>query len=316
MFQLKNIPGDRTLWCRHEYKYLISEVQAAAIAEYIRPYMKLDRYSELKEGNAYPICSLYLDNDSLKLYRETMTGVKNRFKLRIRSYTDDPETPRFFEIKRRVNRIIIKSRARVMTDSVAAIVAGQIRPPQDNSIETQALYQFLLYKNTINAKPVVRVRYMRQAFESFTNDSIRITFDRKLSSNVTQNLDMSLGGSGWLTLPLPGVILEIKFTGRFPAWLSRMVKTLGIEARSVSKYGICVQQLFNVRYCTPIINTRNDLWKQSVNFSKKTLPCEVTSRPRASSSPYYSPSSSDRSSPGFTTPPTADSRTRERSSSP
>ena len=105
---------DRMLACRYEMKYHITETQAAAITEFKKPFVALDRYCKLQPSRDYPIVSMYLDSGDLRLCRESLTGHKNRFKLRIRSYTDEPEYPRFFEIKRRMNTIIIKSRARVM----------------------------------------------------------------------------------------------------------------------------------------------------------------------------------------------------------
>ncbi|MHC4168693.1 MAG: VTC domain-containing protein, partial [Planctomycetota bacterium] len=122
---------DRTLACRYELKYHITETQAAAIAEFIKPFVQLDRYCKLQPSRDYPIVSLYLDSAGLQLCRESLTGHKNRFKLRIRSYTDEPEYPRFFEIKRRMNTIIIKSRARVMEPDVETLLAGLPLPPQN-----------------------------------------------------------------------------------------------------------------------------------------------------------------------------------------
>jgi len=83
MLELQSIAGDRTLWCRHEIKYLVSEAQAAAITEYIRPLMRMDRHGEFKDDGYYPISSLYMDSEDLKLCRETLEGKLTRFKLRI-----------------------------------------------------------------------------------------------------------------------------------------------------------------------------------------------------------------------------------------
>ena len=94
--KIQSNPADRTLSCRHELKYQISESKAAAIAQFMKPYLQLDRYSKLQRGGDYPVVSLYLDSVDMCLCRESLTGQKNRFKLRIRSYTDEPEYPRFF----------------------------------------------------------------------------------------------------------------------------------------------------------------------------------------------------------------------------
>jgi hypothetical protein len=264
MLELQSIAGDRTLWCRHEFKYLISEAQAAAVTEYIRPLMRMDRHGEFKEDGSYPISSLYMDSDDLKLCRETIEGKHTRFKLRIRSYNDEPEYPKFFEIKRRINRIIVKSRARVMENSVGPLIAGLDRPPMGKGEEQQALEQFLYYMTYIDAKPLVRVRYMRQAFEDPLENTVRITFDRDLCGNITQTPDLSLNGDGWYRIPMHNyVIMEVKFTGRFPAWVTRMIKFFGLKQQSVSKFALCVQQALNIGYCAPKRNIGRFTWNIS-----------------------------------------------------
>lgn len=232
----KDISIDRTSWCRYEIKYLISESKAAAIEQFIRPYVRLDRYCKLQPSGSYPIVSLYLDSEDLRLCRESVEGHKNRFKLRIRSYSDELDYPRFFEIKRRVNTIIIKDRARVIPPSVAPLISGMFPLPQGSDSERQTLEQFLLYMTSINAKPVVRTRYQRQAFEDIVDNMVRVTFDRNVSYNVTSAPDVGLDGPGWQRMLLNSVILEIKFTGRYPAWLGQMVKCFGLRQQSVSKY--------------------------------------------------------------------------------
>jgi len=61
-----------------------------------------------------------LDNPGLSLCHATIDGVKNRFKLRIRFYDHVESNPVFFEIKRRVNDVILKERAAVRRASVPA----------------------------------------------------------------------------------------------------------------------------------------------------------------------------------------------------
>ena len=246
---------DKVMWCRHELKYLVSEAQAAAIAAHIRPYMRPDAHSI--EG-PYPLVSLYLDTDDLRFCRESLDGVKNRFKLRIRSYSDEPDAPRFFEIKRRINQIIVKTRARVSDRDVASLLAGTNRPLWDGSEAYRNLEQFLYYQRRVGAKPVVRVRYLRQALESELGGHVRVTFDRQLCLNVTQTPTVRLNGDGWQRLPEHGVILEIKFTGGCPAWLGRLVHCLGLRRQSISKYAITVRQACGLRFCAPTI-MRKDL---------------------------------------------------------
>jgi hypothetical protein len=253
---LKDTPIDRTLWCRYEMKYVISEAKAVQIARFIEPYLKPDHYSELQPSGFYPIVSLYLDSDDLRLCKESLRGVLKRFKLRIRSYTDDPEYPRFFEIKRRTNAVIIKSRARVKTEDVPTLLWGRYVPPaHDYKADVDAIRQFQLYMKSVGARPVVLIRYLRRAYEGDSENRVRVTFDRQLAYNVSKTPEVLLHGRGWQPNPitLNSVILEIKFTGRYPAWLGRMVSYFDLRQRSVSKYATSVKRACSLRFCGPKI---------------------------------------------------------------
>ena len=248
---------DRMLACRYELKYIVTEIQAAAIAKYIGPFLEPDKYSKLQRGGQYPIVSLYLDSPELRLCKETLTGVKNRFKLRIRSYTDEPEYPRFFEIKRRLNRVIMKSRARVMDRDVPILLTGRSLPPQGYTTDEAALNQFQLYVATINAGPMVLVRYKRQAWESTSQNRVRVTFDRELCYKVTHEPYVRLSGSGWQenSITRCNSILEIKFTGSYPVWLSRLVEDFELDVMAVSKYATSMEQAFRLGFCGPALRS-------------------------------------------------------------
>ena len=242
-----------TLRCRHELKYHISESKAEAIAQFIKPHLQLDRYCKLHRSDDYPIVSLYLDSGDLWLCKESLGGHKNRFKLRIRSYTDEPDYPRFLEIKRRINTIIIKNRARVMNRDVPTLLAGLPLPPQNYTADTETINQFQLYMNNIRARPAVLVRYTRQAYEGGSENRLRVTFDRELAYNVTSLPEVRLGGGGWQPNPytLGGIILEIKFTGQYPVWVSRMVKCFNLRHQSISKYTSSIKESCLLKFCAP-----------------------------------------------------------------
>ena len=245
--------GDRMLACRYELKYLVTESKAAAICAYIAPFLEYDKYSKLQRGGMYPIVSLYLDSPDLQLCHETLFGAKNRFKLRIRSYTDEPEYPRFFEIKRRVNRVILKSRARVTDADVASLLAGKPLSSRGYTTDEAALNQFQLYAACVHAGPKVLIRYMRQAFESPSENRLRVTFDRELCYKLTDKPEVRLGGPGWQpnALTQGHAILEIKFTGVYPVWLARMASHFNLDVRSVSKFATSLTQASALGFCGP-----------------------------------------------------------------
>lgn len=249
-------PADKTLACRYELKYRLTESRARAVAQFVRHYLPVDRYCKLQRSGDYPIVSLYLDSEHMHLCKESIDGRQNRFKLRIRSYTDEPDYPCFFEIKRRINTVIMKSRARVMHGDIVPLLARLPLGPRDYNVDMKALNQFQLYMSSIQAKPAVLIRYLREAFEGDSDNRVRVTFDRELCYKVTDKPIVTLGGPGWQRNPITdngGVILEIKFTGTYPIWLSRMVKYYDLKSRSISKFATSIQNSCSLRFCAPLL---------------------------------------------------------------
>ena len=245
---------DKTLSCRFELKYRIREAKARALAQYIQSYLPLDRYSRDCRDYQYPISSLYFDSKNLNLCKETIDKKKNRFKLRVRCYDDDATTPCFFEIKRRINNVILKDRARVSKDAIVEIIQNDYVPESLYKEYKTTLRQFQFYTRTLTAHPLILVRYMRQAFEGDSSSRVRITFDRDLCYNTVNGPILRVGGPGWQIVPMDFVILEIKFTERYPAWLSEMVKVFDLKQTAMSKYVSTVKQSSAMGYGGPGYN--------------------------------------------------------------
>jgi hypothetical protein len=153
-----------------------------------------------------------------------------------------------------MNSIIIKSRARVMDENMVGILRGQPIVSTGYDGDEATLKQFQFYSRSVNARPVLRVRYVRRAYECDTKNRIRVTFDRELAYNIGNDPVVLLGGSGWRRHGLDKVILEIKFTSRYPAWLSRMVTYFDLGLQSVSKYVSSVKDSCSTGYCAPRIS--------------------------------------------------------------
>ncbi|MHC4694552.1 MAG: VTC domain-containing protein, partial [Planctomycetota bacterium] len=68
--------------------------------------------------------------------------------------------------------------------------------------------------------------------------------------------EVLLNGQGWQLHPMSrggGVILEIKFTARYPAWLARMVGCLNLRQDSFSKYATSVTNACSLGFCAPLL---------------------------------------------------------------
>jgi hypothetical protein len=232
---------------RYELKYLIDEQKARAVRDFVLHYLSCDEHTDPNEGFGYSVHSLYLDSPDLRLCRATMTGEKNRFKLRLRFYEDSPEAPVFFEIKRRVNDVMLKQRASVWRSSVPRLLAGHW-PSRDDLIKNddknfKALHNFCNLRNMIRAQPAAYTSYLREAYEPTDSNLFRVTFDRRLLAGAYSNELTVAGLDKWARPNVEGVVLELKFTDRFPRWMHDCVQLFNLQRRSVAKYVECVTAL-------------------------------------------------------------------------
>lgn len=219
---------------RHECKYVISERRAADILADLGPFLRPDRHALRHAGYRYPILSLYLDSFDMRLYQQNISGDRNRFKLRLRSYADGDDQPVFVEVKHRLSGLVAKRRAPVSRDVAVAVARGL--PLDAHSDGSPALAEFRYLARAVGARPVVSIRYEREAYESTGGDPLRVTFDRALKRRLTSRPDLRLDGPHWDDVPLDGVVLEVKFTGSFPAWIDRMIERFELRRQSMSKY--------------------------------------------------------------------------------
>ena len=236
---------------RFECKYLVSRLVVPQMREFLRPFMQPDRYGARADDPRYRICSLYLDTEDLRLYQQTVGGEKNRFKLRVRTYSDDPDAPAFFEIKRKVDSIVNKSRTKMPRDQARALlrrgldgwIDGVLPVPGRIGSFHPGVGSFFAHVALAAAKPVVRVKYVREAYESVWGDPVRATFDTELMHTVTLDDNLSHAEGRWVSTPVEGVIFEVKFTERYPAWIRDLVHTFGLKQQPVPKYIMSIDHL-------------------------------------------------------------------------
>jgi hypothetical protein len=226
---------------RWELKYIIPEDTALAVARFVSSYTVLDDYGVGKPHNSYPIHSLYLDSEALTIYWHTINGNKNRFKLRLRFYDNDPESPVFFEIKRRMNNAILKQRGGVRRKSVDYILAGHLPQPehlikQDNPKEHVALQRFSQYLKEYKAVPKAHIHYLREAWVSRHDNSLRVTFDRNVIISAEPTARLETDHVNPTCVFGKDVVLEFKFTGRFPDFLRECCRIFGLTTTTAAKY--------------------------------------------------------------------------------
>jgi hypothetical protein len=229
---------------RFELKYIIDEQRARGLRDFVRGFLSPDVYADPNNGFSYPIHSVYLDNPSMSLCHATMDGLKNRFKLRVRYYDENPENPVYFEIKRRVNDAILKKRAAVRRDMARELVNGAAPKFEylfnpDRMKDREALEDFCMLRDEIQAHGRVIVTYNREAWITPDNNSVRLTMDRMICGKWWKGEFSTNAFTTGSHPSIGGVVLELKFTTRYPSWMRDAALMFNLQRTSLPKYVRC-----------------------------------------------------------------------------
>ncbi|MCA9265160.1 MAG: polyphosphate polymerase domain-containing protein [Planctomycetales bacterium] len=243
--------SDRLQAARYEFKYVVDEATAKKVREFVLLYLEPDEFTKGHEGIGYAVHSLYLDSPDLKTWQAVIQGEKNRYKLRLRFY--DNTGPVFLEIKRRVNLVILKQRALVPRENVQAILEGaparrELLLKPNNDKHFKALWNFCDLRDRLHAVPAAYTSYMREGYEKHGDNSVRVTFDRALRAGAyhgSLNIDDL---ETWSKPDMAGVVLELKFTDRFPEWMHTLVQLYNLTRTGFAKYVKCAADIHQLVY--------------------------------------------------------------------
>jgi hypothetical protein len=240
------MPTDRAQRERREIKYLIREDEALAIRSYLSSYLDPDENAVGKPDYSYAVHTLYLDSNHLATYRAANDGDRNRFKLRIRYYDEDPLSPVFFEIKRRINEGIVKQRARVKREAVHSLLAGESPMPEHlykwSDRQWADLLDFWHLVERLQAAPRAHNAYMREAYVN-ADATVRVTIDRAVRIGTEFGGELGTEIIDAVEVFAGAVILELKFTERMPTWLIEMVQGFELKSSGAAKYVRGVEML-------------------------------------------------------------------------
>jgi hypothetical protein len=98
------------------------------------------------------------------------------------------------------------------------------------------LQQFSRHLNNLQAAPRVHVAYMREAWLTPHDNSVRVTFDRRVRSCPEPTARLVAEMENPIYVFGDAVVLELKFTGRFPHWFGDLVRVFGLRQTSAAKY--------------------------------------------------------------------------------
>lgn len=223
---------------RYEIKYLLPERVVPKIRASIAPYCKRDKYANA-EGY-YSIRSLYLDTENYDLFWANAREQRDRFKVRIRNYPGK-NSPVFFEVKRRVGDVIVKSRSVVPAATWLEVL---LKSAFETQIQNKHLARFIDVYHRYHLEPRVLVEYEREPYESLFDNYARVTFDRRVMCQEQRSLSLEGDPRRWRPVDHrvqtwttePVCVLELKFEHRPPRWMSDMIRNHELTRMSFSKY--------------------------------------------------------------------------------
>ena len=241
---------------RFELKYWVPTRLTDEVLEYARPYLALDPFNVRVGLERQYNTTLYLETASLDAYHSHVESAADRYKLRVRAYGEVPEGQAFFETKRKIKSITVKTRAAVALSQVAPLMEGTYESLPEGLApdEQRNLENFLYLKTMTDARPCVLVRAHRESWcTPDPREDVRLTFDREVCFQPARGPSLHGDPRGWI--PIDGeeqhgqrgahTMIELKFPRIAPMWMGRLIERLDLWRVSYSKYIAAVQSLLD-----------------------------------------------------------------------
>ncbi len=241
---------------RYELKYWVPTALTSAVIDFARPYLVLDPFNVRMGLERQFNTTLYLETPRLDAYWSHVDAAADRYKLRVRGYGEVPEGLAFFETKRKINSITVKTRTAVAMSDVAPLLDGtyDALPARLAPDERRHLENFLYRRTMTDARPCVLVRAHRESYcTPDLREDVRLTFDREICFQPARGTSLHGDPRAWV--PIDGeaqhghrgahTMIELKFPRLAPLWMSRLIDRLDMWRVGYSKYIAAVQSLLD-----------------------------------------------------------------------
>lgn len=238
---------------RYEFKYWVPEPLIEEIVRHCLPYVAADVHDQDKTSGGQVNSSLYFDTPDLAFFHAHIEHCPDRYKLRVRAYGDPPSGKAFFEVKRKINRITLKTRADLPLGQLVPMLDGSYdQLPVLDANSRRHLEHFLYLRTITHAEPVVLVRCRRAAYASIDPaEDIRVTFDRHICFQPWRQLSLDGDPAAWVPIDGfeqhggagPHALLELKFPRIAPPWMRDLTEKLEMRRVSNSKYAWAIRTM-------------------------------------------------------------------------
>ena len=105
-----------------------------------------------------------------------------------------------------------------------------------------AVQKFCSFMTELHARPKSHIHYKREAYVS-DDDEVRVTLDRDVYSEAHLSPNLTLKMSHPVHSFKGQVILELKFTNRFPNWFRELVRMANVMQTGAPKYVSGITQI-------------------------------------------------------------------------
>lgn len=218
---------------RHEYKYLINNMQAQVLQAGLGALLEQDPYAD--ETGVYVVKSLYFDDETNRCYYENENGTDPRSKFRIRYYNNDLTNIRL-EKKSKLRGMTKKESCMISEEMCRAVLEGKDLFSMPALDETSKVLLTELKLRRMH--PKVIVTYERRPLICPAGN-VRVTFDGKLLSSNAVEFFLEKEAPQRPVLKTGNCILEVKWDELLPFYIKNMLQTGEMQWSSFSKYYLC-----------------------------------------------------------------------------
>lgn len=211
---------------RFEFKYVISYKDYFRIRELINGMLIHDKHGE---ENEYQVYSIYLDDIVFSGATDKAFGNEVHKKYRIRFYNNEEVMK--LELKTKVGDLSTKYSTIISNKLYQAILTQDIDQLELHK-DDELIRRFLLDTMRFNLKPIISIKYGREAFKDEI-DNVRITFDHYLVGSL---FDDELTDPDVKLLNDNKLIMEVKYEYLLPKELKRIINIIKPNQIAFSKY--------------------------------------------------------------------------------